>query len=310
MRQIGLALGGGGAKGLAHVGLFRALEQLDIQAEVVTGTSMGGILGAMYALGLSVDRIEAVVRGISLNILAAHEPSHLGLFGKNKLARVLRAVFGETTFEQLPRKCAVVAVDLEAGREVVLDSGELVSALLATAAFPGLFAPERRDGCYLIDGGALNNVPFDVARHLGADYVIASNVSAYRPKLFQQQQPSGRAAESMLRQFLMGTGMSTLWEVVDRTVIVMQDEILKQKLATCPPDVMLCPRVDDVTLFSLQQLDRCIAAGAAEVAAHETALIQLREAARQPDLAAELASELAAAPMTFKSRLRKWFTRK
>src|SRR5512137_41764 len=88
MSKIGLALGGGGAKGFAHIGVIRALEEMNIRAEIITGTSMGGLIGAMYAAGMSVDRIEAIVRSTGLTILAAREPSHLGLFGKSKIKRV------------------------------------------------------------------------------------------------------------------------------------------------------------------------------------------------------------------------------
>ena len=157
-------------------------------------------------------------------MLAAREPSHLGMFGKAKLIQVLRKVLGNVTFEQLSRKFAVVAVDLEAETEVILDTGDVVEALLATSAFPGLFAPERRDGRYLIDGGALNNVPFDVARHLGADYVIASNVSSHRGPLFHDPPLTGGPAQSFVRQLLLRSGTATLWEVVERTVSVMQDQ--------------------------------------------------------------------------------------
>jgi len=283
MHKIGLALGGGGAKGYAHIGVLRALEQLNIYADIITGTSMGGFVGGLYAAGLSVDRIELIIRQTGLTVLAAREPSHLGMFGKTKLVQVLRKVLGNVTFEQLPRKFAVVAVDLEAETEVILDTGDVVEALLATSAFPGLFAPECRDGRYLIDGGVLNNIPFDVARHLGADYVIASNVSSHRGPLFHDPPLLGGPAQSFVRQLLLRSGTATLWEVVERTVSVMQDQRLKEKLVACPPDVMLCPEVGHVALFDVRQFDYCLEAGQAAVYAHATELVRLREeATRSP----------------------------
>jgi len=113
MCKLGLALGGGGAKGYAHIGVLRALEQLGIYADIITGTSMGGLIGGLYAAGLSVDRIELIVRQTGLTVLAAREPNHLGMFGKTKLIQVLRNVLGDVKFEQLSRKFAVVAVDLK-----------------------------------------------------------------------------------------------------------------------------------------------------------------------------------------------------
>jgi NTE family protein len=275
MHRIGLALGGGGAKGYAHIGVLRALEQLNIYADIITGTSMGGIIGGLYAAGLSVDRIELIIRQTGLTVLAAREHSHLGMFGKAKLNQVLRKVLGNVTFEELSRKFAVVAVDLEAETEVILDTGDVVEALLATSAFPGLFAPERRGGRYLIDGGALNNVPFDVARHLGADCVIASNVSSHRGPLFRDPPLPGGPAQSFVRQLLLRSGAATLWEVVERTISIMQDHGLKEKLAVCPPDVMLCPEVGHVNLFGMRQLAGCLEAGEAAVYAHAAELVRL-----------------------------------
>jgi len=292
VHKIGLALGGGGAKGYAHIGVLRALEQLNIYPDIITGTSMGGLVGGLYAAGLSVDRIERVVRQTGLTVLAAREPNHLGMFGKTKLVQVLRNVLGDVTFEQLSPKFAVVAVDLEAETEVILDTGDVVDALLATSAFPGLFAPERRDGRYLIDGGALNNIPFDVARRLGADYVIASNVSSHRGPLFHDPPPMGGPAQSLVRQLLLRSGTATLWEVVERTVSVMQDQRLKEKLAACPPDVMLCPEVGHVTLFDVRQLNCCLEAGQAAVHAHEAELVRLRDEA-----ARELVPEMTGTPV-------------
>jgi len=276
MHKIGLALGGGGAKGYAHIGVLRALEQLNIYADIIAGTSMGGIIGGLYAAGLSVDRIELIIRQTGLTVLAAREPSHLGMFGKAKLIQVLRKVLGNVTFEELSRKFAVVAVDLEAGTEVILDAGDVVEGLLATSAFPGLFAPEHCNGRYLVDGGALNNIPFDVARHLGADYVIASNVSSHRGPLFHDPPLPGSPAQSLVRQLLLRSGAATLWEVVERTVSVMQDQGLKEKLAVCPPDVMLCPEVGHVNLFDVRQLDSCLEAGEAAVYTYAAELILMR----------------------------------
>jgi NTE family protein len=243
---------------------------------------MGGAIGAMYAAGLSAERIEAVVRGTGLTILSAREPSHLGMFGKTKIRRMLRSVLDDVTFDQLPRKLAVVAVDLESESEVILDSGPVVDAVLATMAFPGVFAPEIRDGRYLVDGGALNNVPFDVARNLGADWVIACNVSAHRGPLFQEPLLTGSRAESLMRQLLLRSGTMTPWNVVERTIAIMQDGHVRDKLAACPPDVMICPEVGHVGLFNVHQFEDCLAAGSAAARTCEAELIELRDKAARP----------------------------
>jgi NTE family protein len=281
MPKIGLALGGGGAKGFAHVGVLRALEELNIYADILTGTSMGGLIAAMYAAGLSVDRIEAVLRATSLAILAARERSGLGLVGRAKIVRWLDGILGDVTFDQLQHELAVVAVDLESGCEVILDSGKVIEALLATTAFPGVFAPVLREGHYLVDGGALNNVPFDVARRLGADRVIACDVTLHRHPLFQIVSLAHTPAEAVVQHLLFRTGAAEMWEVVDRTLAIMQDGCLKAKLAACPPDVMICPEVGHVGLFEIHQFESCLAAGMAAVQAHQAELISLRDQAKR-----------------------------
>ena len=276
MSKIGLALGGGGAKGFAHVGVLRALEELKVHPDILTGTSMGGVVAALYAAGLSVERIEASLRATGLTVLAAREPSRLGLVGRTKLIQWLGSLIGDVTFDQLPRGLALMAVDLEAETEVILDTGRVMDAVLATMAFPGLFAPVERDGRYLIDGGALNNVPFDVARHLGADFVVASDVLAHRAPLFQNPASTARPVESLVRQLLFRSGAEALWEVVERTLTIMQEGHVKDKMATCPPDVMLCPEVGHVALFEVHQFEECLEAGVAAVRAHEVELLRLR----------------------------------
>ena len=281
MSKIGLALGGGGAKGFAHVGVLRALEELEIHPDILTGTSMGGVVAALYAAGLSVERIEASLRATGLTVLAAREPSRLGLVGRAKVIQWLGSLIGDVAFDQLPRRLALMAVDLEAETEVTLDTGRVMDAVLATTAFPGLFAPVERDGRYLIDGGALNNVPFDVARQLGADLVIASDVLAHRAPLFQSPASKARPAESLVRQLLFRSGAEALWEVVDRTITIMQEGHVRDKMAACPPDVMLRPEVGHVALFEVHQFEECLEAGVAAVRAHEVELLRLRGRARR-----------------------------
>ena len=276
MNRIGLALGGGGAKGFAHIGVLRALEELSIFPDLVSGSSIGGVVAALYAAGLSVERIEASLRATGLTIFAAREPSRLGLVGRAKLITWLGNLLGDVTFDQLPRKLAVMAVDLEAGTEVILDRGRVMDAVLATTAFPGLFAPVERDGRYLIDGGALNNVPFDVARQMGADYVIASDVLSHRAPLFQNPALAARPVESVVRQLLFRSGAESLWEVVDRTITIMQEGHVKDKMRTCPPDVMVYPEVGQVALFDVRQFETCLAAGVASVQSHQVELVRLR----------------------------------
>src|SRR5512143_3015601 len=179
--KIGLALGGGGARGLAHIGILKVLQREQIPIDVITGTSMGGIVGAMHAVGLSPEQMEAeaMKRGEINQIFKLIDVRLVGsgLLGGRRIKKMLAEMLGaETTFADLRLPFAVVSVDYTSGREVVLKEGNVVDAVRATMSVPGVFEPVELNNCQLLDGGVLNNVPVDVARDLGADKVIAVDV--------------------------------------------------------------------------------------------------------------------------------------
>src|SRR5690606_12411792 len=160
---LGLALGGGGARGLAHVGVLRALEDEGLAVDVVAGASMGGLLGAAFAAGFPADAIERAARGDSqrarLLRFSDRHPTLQGLFSGRKIEAYVDSVIGTySRFEDLRRPLALAATDLVSGREVVLREGRVVPAMRATMSLPGVFAPVEWDGYRLVDGGLLNNV--------------------------------------------------------------------------------------------------------------------------------------------------------
>src|SRR5512135_1749527 len=165
--KIGLALGGGGARGLAHIGILKVLRREQIPIDVITGTSMGGIVGAMHAVGLSPDQMEAEAtkRGEIGQIFKLIDPRLVGsgLLGGNRIKKMLAEMLGaERTFADLRLPFAVVSVDYNSGREVVLKDGNLAAAVRATMSVPGVFEPVKIDGYQLLDGGVLDNVPVGV----------------------------------------------------------------------------------------------------------------------------------------------------
>lgn len=208
--RIGLVLSGGGARGLSHVGVLRALEAARVPVDVVVGTSMGAIVGGLYASGMPVETLEAEVLALDWGgLFEAREPRQrlpqrrkeedflfspvlrLGfrdgefrLPGGAVSSRGLEAMLRRHTlstrhlrhFDQLPTPFRAVATDMETGEAVVLDRGDLAAALRASMSVPGVFSPLELDGRILGDGGLVNNLPVDVARELGADVVIAVNI--------------------------------------------------------------------------------------------------------------------------------------
>lgn len=179
---LGLALGGGGARGLAHIGILKVFEDEGIQPGVLSGTSMGGIVASLYASGMTAKEIEEEARQkIKLSgmiKLLNNDLTNLHyVFGSRSIQDYLSGLLGDKKeFDDLDIPLALAAVDMKTGREVALDQGNLAEAINATVALPGIIEPVEKDGMRLADGGTLNNVPSDFVRSMGAEKVIAVDV--------------------------------------------------------------------------------------------------------------------------------------
>ncbi len=176
--KIGYALGGGGARGLAHIGVMKVLEEHGIRPSVIAGTSMGALIGALYASGLRAGDIERALRldVRRLALLTDIRPTAGGLVRGKQVMETLRSFLGDLTFEDLKIPYACVATDILNGEEVVLRSGPVVAAVRASISIPGIFTPVNVRGRYLVDGGLVNVVPVSTCRDMGADYVVGVNV--------------------------------------------------------------------------------------------------------------------------------------
>jgi NTE family protein len=180
-QKIGLVLGGGAARGLAHIGVLDRLHRARIPIDVIAGTSAGSVIGALYAAGIKPDAMREIVQNKlkwqHFGSLVDVALPKSGLIGGKKLTKTLSDVFGgELDFSDLKKPFACVAVDIDSGEEVVMREGSVLAAVRASISIPGIFVPARREGRYLVDGGILNHLPVDVARAMGADFVIAVNV--------------------------------------------------------------------------------------------------------------------------------------
>jgi len=272
--KVGLALSGGGARALAHIGVLKVLEREGIPVDLLAGTSMGGIIAAGYAAGLAAETMaeEACRMGHLRKMVKLLDRSLLngvGLFGGQKVQQYLASHLGDITFDELPIPLALVAVDLEGGQEVILRSGSVVEALRATISVPGVFTPFRLDGHLLVDGGVLNNLPADVVRRMGADVVIGVDSSSLD---FGEPSPLLKADG---QRFPL-TQIPLIIEALRRTVAIMEASICAQKLAEARPEVLIRPSLDDdITIFGgFFRAAECIAAG--EEAA-QAALPHIRE---------------------------------
>jgi NTE family protein len=175
-KKIGFAFGGGGARGLAHIGVLKILEKEGIQADMAAGTSMGSIIGAAYALGMPIAEMEKLALGITRrtalrDLFDPCVPKQAMLKGQ-KVNKYINSVFDNAEFKNTRIPLKIVATDLECGDEVVLEKGNIADAVMASICVPGIFPPVRIGNKILIDGGVVNPTPVDVVADMGADAVI------------------------------------------------------------------------------------------------------------------------------------------
>lgn len=288
---IVLALSGGGAPGLAHIGALQVLAEHGIPVRAVVGTSIGAEVGALYASGMPLEELAALATTFdwkqTLALFLPDLPAG-GLVSGTRITEFLRARLGSRVIEDLPVGYAAVATDLETGEQVVLDSGDLVEAVRASVSLPGLIAPLRRGGRTLVDGGVLNPVPFDVARERFGGPVVAIAVhSAVRaiarmPAAARRRQWRERARQLLdqpwiarapgLRDWLRAqletparhtAGHWTTRRVLDRVLGVAQAELVRLRAERRPPDLLLLPAVGGIGLLEFYRAAEAIAAGRA-----------------------------------------------
>lgn len=173
---VTLVLGGGSARGLAHIGVLKVLEHAGIPVDMVVGTSMGSLIGAAYAAGIDLQEMEAKARRFSAKRLLDPTMPKMGLLAGDQLEKTIAELLGHRRFRDCRIPLAVVTTDIETGDEVVYREGDLTKIVRASCSWPGIFNPVRIDGRLLSDGGIKNSVPTKIARGLGAQYMIAVDV--------------------------------------------------------------------------------------------------------------------------------------
>jgi NTE family protein len=237
---LGLALGGGFARGFAHLGVLQVLEQNRIPISFIAGTSVGSILGAAYASGAPLARIIATCRTLRFRDIARWRVSRLGLASNHRLGDLINQVFESRRFEDLQIPMAAVATDLANGEPVVFTHGNLCEAIRASCAFPGLFEPVQIGTRFLADGGLVAQVPTYAARELGAKHVVAVSVGV---------EDGQRGAPT------------NIFQVVCRAVSAAQKHQLE--IWERHADLVLRPDVQSLSWDDFDRADEAIEAGAA-----------------------------------------------
>ncbi len=256
--KIGLCLGGGGARGFAHIGVLKALQERGIEPSAIAGCSMGGLVGALWGSGATPDEIrERFVQLKPVKILDQTRKG--GLFGHKGVDRVLEQNL-PTEFSDLKVPLAVTAVDIQEGRTVVLREGPLLPALRATSALPGIFTPVEYQGRILIDGGVLDNLPVDVIGTMTLDPVVAVDVGSPpdRKLIFEDDRP-------FLKRLMDPTpeGQRPLIiELLMKTYDIPTSMITEMRLAVYRPKVLIRPPLDpNLKIEDYKRLDEAIEVG-------------------------------------------------
>jgi NTE family protein len=262
VKEISVALGGGGVKGHAHIGVLKVLLREGFEIQALAGTSAGGLWGSFFAAGYSPDEIERRMRQIPLDTLYRRKPedsqSMMGLAG---LEEILNREFGALNIEDLRIPFAVTTVDIDAAQQVILSQGRLVDAILATIAVPGVFPPRIMDHRVLIDGGVLDPVPVNLARALAPDLPVVAVVLS--PPINEWVQPTPpRLLNSLpfLSSYISRLRLAKALNVFLRSVDIGGAMLTELRLQIDRPEVIIRPPVphigflDDVDVSEVAQL--------------------------------------------------------
>jgi NTE family protein len=283
--MVGCALGGGGARGLSHIGVLKVLEQHNIHPRVIAGTSIGALVGALYAGGMTAAEIEKVALEVDWRRMArlvdVTLPFH-GLLQGKRITSLVRSIIGDPDFSELKLPFACVATDIESGEEMTLTRGSVVDAVRASISVPGILMPVRLDGRYLVDGGLLNQVPVKTCRELGAGYVIGVNVipeplsttaALYNWHISgKTRDNSGKATVVREKKPFFRQRGPNLVKILTQSLIIPGHRLAMMDLAGA--DLAISPSVGGIGFFQFDKAAEAIAIGekAARAALEEAGL--------------------------------------
>lgn len=280
--DLALALGGGGAKGNAHIGVLRLLEKEGFRVRAIAGTSFGGIVACFYAAGFTPDEIQKIFEAVDQTRLYGRGPDENASFlGLSRVRHWLNETLGERTFADAKIPCAVTAVDLRTSTEITIKEGLLKDAILCTIALPGIFPSFLKEELELVDGGLLNPVPVELARSLGPAFAVVAVTLTV---------PLGTPPRSVPLPFLDGLPaplarqisrlrLAQAMDIFMRSIDIGGRQIAELRFKLEKPDVIIRPAVEDIGVLDEVDVDRVAKLG--EMAAREQ-LAELKKAAAWP----------------------------
>jgi NTE family protein len=296
-KKIGLALGSGSARGWAHIGVIKALDEAGIRLDYIAGTSAGAVVGAVYASG-RIDSLKDVVLRLDwkkvISFLDIVFPKS-GLIDGKKIADFVRTSVGEKNIEDLRLPFCAVSTDLATGNEVVIKDGDIIEAVRASISMPGVFTPVKISNTILVDGGLVNPVPVSVVRKMGADLVIAVNLnhgivakrrtrkihkpnhggctpgtgtahdatkeSGIRDALHKKFDTLDIPALKHIRQWVSRDPVPNIFEIIIDSINIMEAQITTARLKTDPPDLLIQPDLGHIRFLEFNRAHEAIAAG-------------------------------------------------
>jgi NTE family protein len=242
--KIGLALGSGGARGFAHLGVIKVLRDEGIPIDLIAGSSMGALVASFYGAGLDVDRLYKLSRVFKRKYYLDFTVPKMGFIAGKRVKELIRIFTHGKMIEELDIPIGIVATDLMSGEKVVFKKGPVAEAVRASIAIPGIFVPEKLDGGLFVDGGVVDRIPVSVAKEMGADIVIAVDVSSVK----------------------INEDVTSIFDVIMQSIDIMQMELVANREVAS--DVMLRPPVEMFNSKAFTNIDEIIAIGEEEAKKH------------------------------------------
>ncbi|MFA5628715.1 MAG: patatin-like phospholipase family protein [Dehalococcoidales bacterium] len=256
-KKVGIALGGGAARGMAHIGVLERLEKENIPIDIIAGTSAGAIVGALFAKGMSAAEIKREVLDIDLlkrwKLIDVGLPK-TGFIGGKKLMAMLQSYIGDIDFSELKMPFTCTATDILSGEEVVIDKGPVIEGVRASIAVPIVFAACERNGRFLVDGGLVDQVPVDLVRDMGADIVIAVSVSPRMPNVNKRvtidEAPSDNKGK---------TKKPNMYTIMMNHMGIINSQTTTASLERA--DIVIEPRLTGISFTDFKKAEQCITEG-------------------------------------------------
>ncbi|KUP07323.1 esterase [Bacillus coahuilensis p1.1.43] len=241
---VGLALGSGSARGFAHLGVIKVFEEEGIPIDYIAGSSMGALVAALYTAGQNIDDLYKLSTGFRRKYFIDVTVPKMGFISGNKIKEFIKLFTYHKNIEDLAIPTAIVATDLQKGEKVVFTKGSIADAVRASISIPGVFVPERIDGRLLVDGGVIDRVPVSVVKDLGADIVVAVDVSEVNKNIEIQ----------------------TIYDVIMQSIDILQVEIIENR--EIESDVMIRPHLVEFNARSFTDIEAMIRVGEEEARKH------------------------------------------